>query len=199
MMPLSVDKTALRAQMRALTSTLDPATQAGESRAICTALQRLLVPSRRVLLYAPLPGEVDIWPIFDWLLEHGIEPALPQVDWERETMAAASYDGVREALIPTGPGLVQPADHAEIFEPASLDVVVAPGLAFDASGGRLGRGGGYYDRFLAGIPERVRIIGVGFDAQVVDAVPREPHDRVMDVVVTGRGVITPEPATGGGR
>lgn len=199
MTSLSADKSSLRARMKQVLSSMDPGRQAHDSALICKTLRGLLTPSRRVLLYAPLPGEIDLWPIFEWLLEHGIEPALPRVDWVRETMEAASFDGDRAALDRTGPGLLQPDEQAEIFLPASLDAVVAPGLAFDAHGGRLGRGGGYYDRFLAGLPDRVRVIGVGFDEQLVDAVPREPHDRIMDVVVTGQGIVKPEPISGGGR
>lgn len=74
-------------------------------------------------------------------------------------------------------------------EPAWPDVVIVPGLAFTASGDRLGQGGGWYDRFLAAVRPECVSIGVCFGEQIVDAVPLEPHDIVVDHVVTDAGVL----------
>jgi len=60
-------------------------------------------------------------------------------------------------------------------------------LGFDREGHRLGRGGGYYDRFLAALPETTPRIGVGFEIQMRDSIPTEPHDIRLDAVVTERG------------
>jgi len=69
-------------------------------------------------------------------------------------------------------------------DPATIDVVVVPGLAFTTSGDRLGQGGGWYDRFLASLrPEAIKI-GVAFAPQIVESLPVEPHDIRMDVVIT---------------
>ncbi len=73
------------------------------------------------------------------------------------------------------------------MDPAGIDVVVIPGVAFTPSGGRLGRGRGLYDRFLAGLPRAVRI-GVCLEALVVPELPLEAHDVLMDVVVTDASV-----------
>jgi 5-formyltetrahydrofolate cyclo-ligase len=75
-------------------------------------------------------------------------------------------------------------------DPSWPDVVIVPGVAFTASGDRLGQGGGWYDRFLAAIRPECVTIGVGFDLQVVDAVPVEPHDVRLDHVVTESGIAT---------
>ena len=69
------------------------------------------------------------------------------------------------------------------------DVVIVPGLAFTAAGDRLGQGGGWYDRFLSVARPDCVAIGVCFNEQIVDALPTEPHDVTMDVVVTDRGVL----------
>ena len=80
-----------------------------------------------------------------------------------------------------GPDLrVQPGD----VDPASLDVVVVPGLAFTADGRRLGQGGGHYDRFLPRLRPECRTVGAAFAEQVVDDLPTEPHDVRLDLVVT---------------
>jgi 5-formyltetrahydrofolate cyclo-ligase len=74
-------------------------------------------------------------------------------------------------------------------DPSWPDVVIVPGLAFTAGGDRLGQGGGWYDRFLAGVRPDCTTIGVCFSEQVVDAIPTEGHDVVMDHVVTDAGVV----------
>ena len=68
-----------------------------------------------------------------------------------------------------------------------LAVALVPGRAFDALGGRLGRGGGYYDRFAGACPQALRV-GVAHQLQVVASVPMEAHDAPMDVLVTDRQV-----------
>jgi 5-formyltetrahydrofolate cyclo-ligase len=69
----------------------------------------------------------------------------------------------------------------------TVDVVLVPGLAFTAAGERLGQGGGWYDRFLAGIRTECTTIGVGFEPQLVDELPTEPHDVVLDHIITDAG------------
>lgn len=71
--------------------------------------------------------------------------------------------------------------------PESIDVVIVPGTAFTAAGDRLGQGGGWYDRFLEGIRSDCVTIGVGFEPQLVDALPTEAHDVRLDQVVTDAG------------
>ena len=72
-------------------------------------------------------------------------------------------------------------------DPRLVDVVIVPGLAFTKDGDRLGQGGGWYDRFLAGVRPDCITIGVAFGPQVVAALPVEPHDVRMDLVVTDDG------------
>ena len=74
-------------------------------------------------------------------------------------------------------------------DPAWPDVVIVPGLAFTSAGDRLGQGGGWYDRFLAGVHPECLTIGVGFVEQIVDALPVEDHDIRLDHVVTESGDI----------
>lgn len=69
------------------------------------------------------------------------------------------------------------------------DVVVVPGLAFTASGDRLGQGGGWYDRFLSRVRPNCTTIGVGFNPQIVSSLPTEAHDVTLDFVVTDGGLV----------
>lgn len=68
------------------------------------------------------------------------------------------------------------------------DVIIVPGTAFTADGRRTGQGGGWYDRFLPGRRDDAVTIGIGFAEQLVDDVPTEPHDVVLDIVVTDAGI-----------
>jgi 5-formyltetrahydrofolate cyclo-ligase len=74
-------------------------------------------------------------------------------------------------------------------DPTSVDVVIVPGIAFTADGARLGQGGGWYDRFLAAVRPDCTSIGVGFDVQVVDELPTEPHDIRLGSIVTESGAL----------
>jgi 5-formyltetrahydrofolate cyclo-ligase len=77
---------------------------------------------------------------------------------------------------------MEPALRTEV-PPEEIDVVVAPGLAFDREGNRLGYGGGHYDRFLDRLGDAARVV-IGFHAQLVGSVPSGPNDRRVDLIVT---------------
>lgn len=80
-------------------------------------------------------------------------------------------------------------ERVVLFEPSKIDVVILPGSVFDLNGGRLGYGGGYYDRFLAnGAPQALRI-GLAYEMQLVDEVPVMAHDQPLDYLVTEKRVI----------
>lgn len=72
-------------------------------------------------------------------------------------------------------------------DPGVVDVVIVPGIAFTASGERLGQGGGWYDRFLPQVRTGCVTIGVGFEPQLLDRLPVEPHDVRLDLIVTDAG------------
>jgi 5-formyltetrahydrofolate cyclo-ligase len=85
-----------------------------------------------------------------------------------------------------GKSVVLPEDDPAP-DPGLIDVVIVPGVAFTASGDRLGQGGGWYDRFLPKTRPDCTTIGVGFEPQLVDKLPTEPHDVRLDLIVTDAG------------
>jgi len=87
-------------------------------------------------------------------------------------------------LYEAGFGTLAPNEFAPQVEP---DVIIMPLLGFDAAGTRLGYGGGYYDRTLDRLGKKPRLIGLAYAAQELDAIPREPHDVPLDMVITERG------------
>ena len=109
--------------------------------------------------------------------------ALPRMDGGKISMRWA---GCRAVLAPGRFGILEPPAEAPRAG-ASFDLILVPGTAFDREGGRLGRGRGHYDRFLASASGFVT--GVCFDDQLVAEVPCEPHDARMDAVVTPSGIV----------
>ncbi|WP_456414652.1 5-formyltetrahydrofolate cyclo-ligase [Oceanithermus profundus] len=135
----------------------------------------------RVMLYLPFRGELS--PLGLLRLHPEARYFLPRTT--AEGLSVHPFDAPRERH---RYGFAQPAAGAPEVDPATLDAVVVPGLAFDRAGGRLGYGAGYYDRFLATLPPRVLRIGLVPEALVLEALPRDPWDVPVDFLATERGV-----------
>ena len=177
-----------RQLLQTLTSMSDQERQEA-NQAICAHLVTIasVASADTILAYLPLEEEVDLSCLLSVWIEESRTVCVPIVEWESQTMHAGLLTTMgRESLIERKYGLREPRDPQAI--PAdSIDVMLVPGLGFDSSGGRLGRGGGYYDRYL----ERCRspiVIGVGFDCQLVESVLHEEHDQFMTAVVTPSGI-----------
>jgi 5-formyltetrahydrofolate cyclo-ligase len=133
-----------------------------------------------VAIYAPLGSEVDLLGVVAGLGD-GVRLLFPRsVAGDRRLRFAACGPGE----LVSGPlGAREPPPWAPDVPPGEIDCVLVPGLGFSLDGHRLGRGGGHYDATLAAMPRAGRI-GVAFEAQVVAALPREPHDATLDALVT---------------
>lgn len=132
-----------------------------------------------VLAYASFGSEVPTDALVERLLAMGIRVLVPWV--EGSELRAAEIRSL-EDLAPGYRGIREPVAR-EAVDP-DVDVVLVPGVAFDAAGRRLGYGGGFYDSFLAAVPRRARRVGLCFEVQVVDEVPADPEDETVDVVIT---------------
>lgn len=180
-------KRATRAASRDARRAIAPDVRAEASAAIAGLVGRLpeVEAASTALVYGSMPEEVDAEPIIAALRARGVRIALPRVAGE-EGLALHWHDEAADLAIGAF-GLKEPSPDAPLANPAEIDLVIVPGVAFDASCNRLGMGVGYYDRLLADMPNAVTV-GVAFDEQIVDAVPCEPHDRPLDAIVTPRGV-----------
>ncbi|MEM9168703.1 MAG: 5-formyltetrahydrofolate cyclo-ligase [Pseudomonadota bacterium] len=144
-------------------------------------------PDRTIALYFPTKDELDTEPLADALLERGCTIGLPVVEKRKAPLAFRVYAaGAR--LVQGRFGIMTPDADAE---PMTPDIIVVPLVAFDASGRRLGYGGGYYDRTLAALRAQRPVIAVGyaFAGQEVDGVPAGAHDEPMDWIVTERAAV----------
>ena len=177
-------KAQLREQVRARVKNLSPSARSGGSLALCARLreQRLWQQAKAVLLFAPLPDEPDIWPLLSEALAANKTVALPCFVPNRNTYVARRVVDLARDLVIGKFGIREVAELSPEMELNQLDLVLVPGVAFDARGGRLGRGRGFYDRLLAAV--RGTKCGVAFDEQVVNAVPVGPLDVPLNCILT---------------
>lgn len=141
-------------------------------------------------LYAPLEGELDPEPIGSRAASRGFALCYPRIE-SREPPSLSFRVARRDELVPATFGLLEPTAAAPTADP--LSALVVPGVGFDESGQRLGFGRGYYDVALSARPSALRI-GVGYDFQLVPALPSGALDEAMDLVVTpSRCLVSPSP------
>jgi 5-formyltetrahydrofolate cyclo-ligase len=188
-------KRSLRAAALATRRSLPIRERQRGSATIVARLLRLaeLREADTILLYAAQPTEADLAALVHPLRSRGARTLFPRVDGGHLDLVAAAdlrtlelgYRGIRE---PSGPRV----------GPEAVDVAIVPGVAFDPLGGRLGQGGGHYDRLLARLPDSSLRVGVCFACQMVPRVPRAAHDEAVDLVVTEHAVYRAdqEPAPG---
>lgn len=163
------------------------------SRAIAAAiLEECRGEASGVALYAPLPGEPDLRGAVEELIRLGVPVFLPRCLPGRSLRFArvARWDELRPGRF----GALEPGEAAPCAEPEALGSAVLPGVAFDRAGYRLGRGGGFYDRAFGSAAGRPRLLGVAFDWQLVESLPREEHDVPMALVITECRRMLPESA-----
>jgi 5-formyltetrahydrofolate cyclo-ligase len=141
-------------------------------------------PGAVVALYHPIKDEIDPSPLAAELAARGVVLALPAVVGARAPLAFRRHDW-GAPLVRGWRGLHEPPKSAAEVRP---DIVVAPLLAYTRAGGRLGYGGGFYDRTLAALRAAggVTAVGLAYGAQEVDALPNGPLDEALDYIVTER-------------
>ena len=139
--------------------------------------------AQSVMCYASLPEEVRTDPLISVILDSGRELYLPAIQRDMGLLALRCLPTTR--LEPDTMGIRTPVD-GEACDPSRLDLVIAPGLAFDRQGNRLGFGKGYYDRFLAEC--RCPIVALAFEIQLFDRVEARPNDIPVDILVTEKQV-----------
>jgi 5-formyltetrahydrofolate cyclo-ligase len=143
------------------------------------------VTSAVIGVYAALGSEVSVHGAVGEWLRRGHRLVWPRI---LEEGALAFHFAEPELLEPGCMGIPEPASSAAIADVGDIDLLVLPGLGFDRFGGRLGQGGGYYDRFLSRPSFRAQTVGVAFAAQVVPDLQLSSADRRVDAVLTERGV-----------
>jgi len=182
-------KAQLRAEMKARRAAMSGQAMLSATESIHEHLLGLdqLLKARRVFTYVSSQTEPGTYTLIQELFEDGKRVSIPRID--PEGLIQAHVITSLDDLQPGGPdqfNLPVPAPDTTI-EPHP-EVAIVPGLAFTRTGQRLGMGGGHYDRYLAQHPDTFSV-GLCYDWQLVEDLPVEPHDKLVDVIVCPGSVI----------
>jgi 5-formyltetrahydrofolate cyclo-ligase len=191
--PGTSDKARLRRQIRRARAAIPPLARAQAQATVCRALLRQLRGrrGRKLALYMAVGSELDPAALMTAARTCGVRLYLPQVPRRGRRMRFAPLDDPRGRWRRNRYGILEYHSRQHVSARV-LDVVGVPLVGFDASGRRLGQGGGYYDtsfafRRLRHHWRRPRLVGLAFELQRVPALATEPHDVTLDAVVTERG------------
>ncbi|MGC5328711.1 5-formyltetrahydrofolate cyclo-ligase [Brevibacillus sp. SYSU BS000544] len=185
-MSIKAEKKELRQQILHKRAELPPALRTELSLMATNNLLQLdvLARARTILLFQSFGDEISTAPYREAALSRKQEIWLPLTNQEKRQIIPYVY--TEESNLRKGPyGIMEPDPAISVqADRNQLDAIIIPGVAFDRHGGRLGYGGGYYDRFLASLDHKPLVIGFCFSLQLIADVPKEPHDFMVDYVVT---------------
>jgi 5-formyltetrahydrofolate cyclo-ligase len=137
-----------------------------------------------VMAFLSTHSEIDTEPLIVTALADGKVVAVPRiVPGPERRLEVVRLRGIGDPTEP-GPFSIREPVSGELLDPASVELVFVPGLAFDDLGGRLGHGGGYFDRLLAGPARGAARCAMGFELQVVEPLPMQGHDVRMQFILT---------------
>jgi len=150
-----------------------------------TVTSKSFTEARIIMTYVSVAYEVATEEVIKRALKDGKRVLVPRVEQMESKLIPVEIRNPEKDLIKGRYGIEEPLrDLAKPFDVNAIDLVLVPGLAFDKDSYRLGRGAGYYDRFLASLDARTRTIGLAFNLQIIDHVPRLKHDLAVDSVIS---------------
>lgn len=180
-------KKALRKEIYALRDSLTSAEIAAKSGAVAGQLEKL--PFYReagtIMFFLSFRSEVATRGMVEKNLEQGKRVLAPKMSPRERVLIPSQLLDLEKDLVLGYFDVPEPRPEAlRPVEPAEIDLLIVPGVAFDLRGNRLGYGGGYYDRFFERLRPEVPLVAIAFELQIVPRVPTEPWDRRMDWLVT---------------
>lgn len=147
--------------------------------------------AKTILFYIDVRDEVRTQQFIRQRLKHSLKVVVPYCDKDDLRLVELRHFNELES---GAYGILEPTrtlkdDISRSVEPCSIQMALIPGLGFDAAGGRIGHGRGYYDRLLQSLSDDCMRVAIAYDSQIVDVIPLEPHDKRMDVIVTPSQII----------
>lgn len=190
----TLEKHQIRLIVRQRLSKMRPEEKAQRARSIVRRTQQFLMNRCIVAigLYYPLADEPDIVPLIVWCLQRGMTVALPRIPPEKPFLEMKKITNLDADIEPGFLGIRQPSPWCPTVPLKALDTVIVPGRAFDPKGVRLGRGLGFYDRFLPLLRPDCLRIAVAYEVQIFSEIPAEDQDALVDIIITEERLIETE-------
>lgn len=186
----ALEKSEIRKQMLHLRSQLKEKFIENSEKRIGGQLVSLPLfqKAETVMLYCSYKNEAGTFRLLDYCFQTKKQVVLPLTD---ENYLIHPYLVTQMDYVKPDPrGILEPdPQQCEKIDPALIDLIIIPGVAFDITGGRIGFGKGCYDRFLPQLRSDVPLIGFAYDFQVLPHIPQEPTDRKMDLIITEKGLL----------
>jgi len=179
-------KTLLRIKLRAAIRGLSHRERMARSLILCRSILKTkeYLDASRLLIYVSTPFEIQTLELIRHSLLLKKEVYVPLIGKRAGQMTARRVQDPDKDLSTGAFGILEPASGLPSVRVSRLDYITVPGLGFDSTGGRIGRGDGYFDRFLSNAPHAYKV-GLAFREQLKMKIPMEPHDVFMDAVITG--------------
>lgn len=181
MLELSSNKNALRRSVLEQLRAIPDDVRAERSARLREQIHPILGKTpRTVAIYAPLPHEVDFMPLLSEQPWHRY--LFPRCGTHRR-MEFHHVTTPAEQLIPGAMNIMAPRKEQPIIPPEEIEIIIVPGVAFTATGRRLGYGGGYYDTYLPRCPQAT-LLAAAFPEQILVHLPKEAHDITIPSIIT---------------
>lgn len=183
------NKAVIRRQLRERLAAMTDTDRHAKSLAACSFItsSREFANASTIMLYLSTAHEVDTSPLALRAWQAGKTVVVPKVSWDQKRMLPVEITSLHADMTTSGMGVREPVGGKPVLVNL-IDLVVVPGLGFTNDGYRIGRGMGFYDRFLAQNDFMGLSCGLAFDEQVVPALPLLDHDMPLSMLVTDRGM-----------
>lgn len=176
----TTDKHTLRKEIRAEVAKLSAEEKQILSSQIFSKLEHLdkILSASVVALFISLPDEPQTAEFIETLLRKNRRVVVPRIEGE-----IMNFYDISEGIEIGAFGIMEPIATTPV-KPSEIDVMVVPGIVFTLDGRRCGRGKGFYDKYLSHSDFRAYTVGVGYPCQIVESLPTEEHDKVLDCVIS---------------
>lgn len=178
------DKRAIRSEIRLLTQQLSTEEKQREAKVVTRQIEDIIRQNKPTVVAAFMPLHDEI-PIDIEHLSHLCRLIIPRISVQSEACEMEFFDYTPSAIQQGSFGIDEP-QAGRAYRAEEIDLMIVPGVAFTLRGERLGRGKGFYDRYLSREGFRAQCIGVGFRHQLLQELPTEPHDHAMHKVITAK-------------
>jgi 5-formyltetrahydrofolate cyclo-ligase len=178
-------KSKLRKEIRSRLDAMDPMTRYARSLAVCKRMtsQGEFQQAEVVMIFLSLPDEIDTATIALGAWQMGKTVVAPKIYWEHRRLMPVEITSL-DTTVKVGPHNIPEPPDSDPVPLDMIDLILVPGIVFDRKGNRIGRGLGFYDRFLAQEGIRAVTCGLAFHEQIVDDLSCEPHDRPIQMLIT---------------